>query len=337
MGQIRNALIRYRIIDKSLRSKYKPYPSKAELRKACEEALFSSYDGENVCDSTIEKDLFFLRMEQDAPIKYSKKHLGYYYSDPDFSLDEIPLTPEDLDAIRFAATTLSQFKEVDMFAQFGFAIDKVVERIAFSNDPFSKDISNFVQFESGTSIGGNEFLSPLMGAIRNKNYVHFEYESYISANKKPRKVIPLLLKEYRNRWYLVSYDSVKQDVITYALERMQQVEITLEVAVETIDFDVTKFFQNSIGITVTKSLPEKIIFKADNVSSKYIVSQPFHSSQKLIKEGKNRSTFEMNVIVSEELIRQILSFGGEIEVISPTTFRNQIIKRIQQMRSSYDI
>lgn len=155
--------------------------------------------------------------------------------------------------------------------------------------------------------------------------------------KKPRKVVPLLLKEYRNRWYLVSYDCVKQDVITYALERMQQVEITSEVAIETVDFDVTKFFQNSIGITVTKDLPEKIIFKADNVSSKYIVSQPFHSSQKLIKEGKNRTTFEMNVIVSEELIRQILSFGGEIEVISPTSFRNQIIKRIQQMRSSYDI
>ena len=80
MGQLKNALIRYRVIDKAIRNKYKPFPSKAELRKACEDALFGSDEGENICDSTIEKDLFFLRMEHDAPIKYSKRHGGYYYN-----------------------------------------------------------------------------------------------------------------------------------------------------------------------------------------------------------------------------------------------------------------
>ena len=337
MGQIRNALIRYRIIDKSLRNQYNPYPSKSFLRKVCEEALYGSEGGVNICDSTIEKDLFYLRMEHDAPIKYSKKNLGYFYSDPSFSFDEIPLTEDDMDAIRFAANTLAQFKDVDMFAQFGFAIDKIVERVSFSKDPFSKDITSFVQFESGISMAGNAYLAPLMTAIRSKFYVHFEYESFINAQRKPRKVVPLLLKEYRNRWYLVSFDCVKESVITYALDRIYELSISDLISIEKISFDVDQFFKNAIGITVTKAKPEHIVFKADNISSKYIASQPFHNSQSITKEGKNKTTFSLHVIVSEEIIRQLLSFGGEIEVVEPASLRNLLIKRIQDMYNAYGI
>ena len=73
MPHIKNALIRYRIIDRMLRNKYKPYPSKEALRTACEESLFGSESGAHICASTIEKDLFTMKMEHDAPIRYSKK------------------------------------------------------------------------------------------------------------------------------------------------------------------------------------------------------------------------------------------------------------------------
>lgn len=337
MGQIKNALIRYRVIDKAIRNKYKPYPSKAELRKACEDALFGNDDGENICDSTIEKDLFFLRMEHDAPIKYSKRHGGYYYNSDSFSLDDIPLTEEDMDAIRFAANTLSQFKDVEMFKQFGFAIDKIVEKVAISNDPFIEESNTYVQFEAAHSVKGNEYLSVLLTAIRQKKYTYFEYGSFTSDKKKSRKVVPLLLKEYRNRWYLISYDCVKEGIITYALERMDNVEVSDVVSSESISFDNEKFFQNAIGITVNNSIPELVVFKADNVASKYIDSQPFHTSQKIIKEGKNKTTFSLQVIVSEELIRSFMSYGGELEVVEPENLRNTIKKRIVDMSERYDI
>ena len=88
MPHIKNALIRYRIIDRSLRNKYRPYPSKRDIRELCEEALFGSVEGQNICDSTIEKDLFAMRLEHDAPIKYSKRDGGYYYTDPEFSIND---------------------------------------------------------------------------------------------------------------------------------------------------------------------------------------------------------------------------------------------------------
>src|SRR4051812_38135072 len=110
MSQNKNAQLRYRIIDKAIRNQYNPYPSKTALREACEEAIYGSVYGDNICDSTIEKDMATMKMEHDAPIKYSKRHGGYYYTDPEFSMNEIPLTEDDIEAIRFATNTLSQFK-----------------------------------------------------------------------------------------------------------------------------------------------------------------------------------------------------------------------------------
>lgn len=335
MPHIKNALIRYRIIDKSLRNKYKPFPSKQDLRQACEEALFGSTIGDHICDSTVEKDMFAMKMEHDAPIKYSVRHRGYYYEDEDFTINEIPLSEDDIQAIKFAANTLVQFREVDMFKQFGFALDKIFDRVNISNDPTDKEIGEYVQFETGTSVEGSDFLSPLLGAIKSQHIVYFDYESFVSGKKKRRKVTPLLLKEYRNRWYLISFDLMKENITTYALDRISDLDLTEERGKMPKRFDPKIFFRHSIGITANDSLPEEVVIKADNIASKYIESQPFHSSQKVSKRGKNRTTFKLQVLPSEEFIRAILSYGGDVEVISPEHLRETLTNRIKKAYSSY--
>lgn len=338
MPHIKNALIRYRIIDKCLRNKYRPYPTKRDLREACEESLFGASDGANICDSTIEKDMFAMKMEHDAPIKYSKKHGGYYYEDPDFSINDIPLTEEDLSAIRFALKTLTQFREVSLFQQFGSAIDKIVDRVSIATDPQDQALQEFVQFESAVSSGGSEFLPILLEAIKNNLKIEFMYSSFLSGKAKLRAVLPLLLKEYRNRWYLVSHDLDKNEVITYALDRLTDLSVTEEALVRPIDFNQENYFRYAVGISAdNKATPQRVVMKAENVAAKYVDSQPFHSSQKKVKEGKNRTTFEMTVMISEELIRLILSYGGELEVVEPLVLRDELIRRLKKMNDSYGL
>ncbi len=337
MPHIKNALIRFRIIDKCLRNKYRPYPSKKDLREECEEALFGSIDGANICDSTIEKDMFSMRMEHDAPIKYSKRHGGYYYENPDFSIDQIPLTEEDLSSIKFAVQTLMQFKEADIFKQFGNAIDKIVDRVTISSDPMDKELNEYVQFEVALSSSGNEYLAPLLEAIRNNLVTTFDYTSFVGGITKRRSVIPLLLKEYRNRWYLISYDQSKLKIITYALERMTELVISQEKGEKPINFNPDLFFKHAIGITSNEGKPEKIEFFADNIAARYIESQPFHHSQKIIAVGKERTKFELTILVSEEFIRSILSYGGEIEILKPQSLKEELIRRTSNLLKQYGL
>jgi len=333
MPHIKNALIRYRIIDRMLRNKYKPYPSKQQLREACEDELFGS-QGANICDSTIEKDMFAMKMEHDAPIKFSKRHGGYYYEDPDFSINDIPLSEDELSSIRFAVNTLQQFKEVPFFQQFGNAIDKIVDRVAIGDNQDS-EINQFIEFESAVSVGGNEYLPMFLEAIRARKKLFFTYASFIKGIEKPRKVSPLFLKEYRNRWYLISFDSAKNDIITYALDRVQDPIITEDEATFPADFTPSSYFQDTIGITAYKGKTEKVRIKANKIAAKYIASQPFHKSQKQIMEETEESVFELNILISEEIIRILLGYGGEIEILEPKSLRETIADRVEQMKVIY--
>jgi predicted DNA-binding transcriptional regulator YafY len=335
MSQIKNAQLRYRIIDRCLRSKSNPFPTKENLRQACEEALYGEGLGANICDSTIEKDLFAMRMDHDAPIKYSKKEKGYFYEDDQYSIDNIPLTEDDIEAIKFATKTLMQFKDVSMFKQFGFAIDKIFDRVHISSNPTEASVEEYVQFESVPEIKGSEFLADLLKAIKEKLMVTFDYTSFVSEKTKSRKVLPLLLKEYRNRWYLISYSTDKEKIITFGLDRISNLKLTDAYFNEDLKFNPDLYFKHSIGITSNDNQPQLIEFKIDKIGAKYIETQPIHASQKLIKQGKKRNTYQLNVIWSEELKRLFLSYGNQLEIISPNNFREELKNEITAMAEMY--
>lgn len=328
MPQIKNAQLRFRIIDKCLRNKYAPYPSKEDLRQACEEALFGSIHGEHICDSTIEKDIFAMRMDHDAPIKFSKRENGYYYEDPEFSIDQIPLTEDDLEAIEFATKTLFQFKDADIFRQYGSAIDKIMDRVTMSRE---KSAEQYIQFERAKSGGGNEHLPALLDAIKNQQIVHFQYASYVKAVSKERKVLPLLLKDYRNRWYLISFDLDKENYITYGLDRIVDLVITDQIELRPNDFNADNFFKYAVGITSGNTVPDAVVLETTLVAGRYLESQPLHTSQKIEKQTENKVVFSLLVNVSEELIREILSYGGEIKVLQPAKLKAEIRKRAERI------
>jgi predicted DNA-binding transcriptional regulator YafY len=340
MPHIKNALIRYRIIDKALGNSYNPYPNKMDLRYACEMELYGDTNGKHISDSTIEKDLFAMRQELDAPIKYSKRYKGYYYENPDFTINEKPLSEDDIASIQFALSTLSQFKETEMFQQFGFALNKIIDRVNVDSDArdTDTDMDQLIQFEKAKAAQGNEFLKPLLSAIKQQYIAYFTYESFVTQVRKQRKVTPLLLKEYNNRWYLICYDSVKEKVITYALDRISNLEIIEQKGEKPADFKPDLFFRHSIGITASaEARPDKIEFFASNIAAKYINSQPFHESQKIVEENKEQTKFELFALVSEELIRELLSYGGDVQVLQPEGLKSELIKRIRKMYSNYEL
>jgi len=328
MPHIKNALIRYRIIDRMIRNPYKTYPSKSDLREACEESLFGSTYGDHICDSTIEKDLFAMRMEHDAPIKYSRKHEGYYYEDPDYTINDIPLSEDELESIRFAVQTLQQFQEVPYFKEFGSAIDKIATRVAVAGTE-GNETSAFIGFETAYSSIGNQWLPLLLTAIQEKKTCHFTYASFKTGIAKERNVLPVYLKEYRNRWYLISFDLEKSDWITYALERMDGLVVNEVQHLLKEAFNPSSFFAETIGITTEKKAAERIALRVNDIASKYIESQPLHSSQEKI--GTNQ--FVLTVQINEELIRTLLGFMGELQIISPAHLVQTWNERIQKQLS----
>ncbi|MES2628734.1 MAG: hypothetical protein V4616_07170, partial [Bacteroidota bacterium] len=155
MPAVKNARLRHRIIEECIRNPYRPFPSVDELREVCEEKLFGSRNGANISKSTIEKDIREMKEEYDAPIVFSRVEKGYYYTDPDYSMDAIPFTAEDAEALRFAAVTLNQYRNLEIFGQFQHAIGKIFDRVTISEKLDDEAIDRFVQFETAPEVPGS--------------------------------------------------------------------------------------------------------------------------------------------------------------------------------------
>ena len=70
MGISKSAFSRYRIIDKMLKNKFRPYPSLEDIQDACTEQLYFSPSLD-----TLEKDIRNMKQADvlDAPIVYCRK------------------------------------------------------------------------------------------------------------------------------------------------------------------------------------------------------------------------------------------------------------------------
>ena len=337
MPAIKNALLRYRIIDRAIRNEYIPFPSKRDLRQLCEDEIFGSSDGTHICDSTIEKDLFSMRMEHDAPIAYSKRNRGYFYTEKNFSMDDVPLTEKDVNAIKAASTILHQFKNTSLFSQYEFAIQKILDRAISSSKSISQEEEEVIQFESLPTVRGNENLELFLEAIKNKKTVQFNYFNYSKNEKTVRRVHPYLLKEYRNRWYLTGKSELKDKVITFGLDRIYD-PIVLEQKF-TVDslFSPDNYFKHSIGITVFNELPDEIIIETKPILSKYLESQPIHHSQE-IKEIKPNGNhiFSFHLLITYELKMLLLGFGKDCKIISPPHLKSQILSDLKELLDNYN-
>jgi|TARA_B110000285_G_scaffold227913_1_gene289990 predicted DNA-binding transcriptional regulator YafY len=327
MPVTKSALLRYRIIDKTIRNKYKPFPGKERLREACEEVLFNSQN-ERVSASTIDKDLNAMRFDEGlgylAPIGFSREYKGYFYKDKNYSFDTVPLNEDDLDAIRFAATTLHQFKGIKIFENFDFAIGKIFDRINMTEIEQFDDVNEFVQFETVEHIKGSEFLPDIVRSIKERLTLSLSYQSFKGSEIKNYSLHPYFLKEYRNRWYLLAFDANAKKIKTYGLDRVASITIEGTNFLRDKNFNAENFFRNSIGITAIDAKPKLVVLKFSSQQGHYVKTQPLHQSQLIVDETDTSITISINVVESVELTMTILGFGNSVKVILPKSLKEKI-------------
>lgn len=333
MPVTKDAAIRYRLIDEMLRKR--SFPSLEDMRYQLEDRL-----GTRISQSTLEKDLRAMRNSNDlgyyAPIKYDKFHRGYYYEDENFSLAKVPLGSEDLLALDFAITLIKQYRDIPLFADSMAAINKVVNAFEVSQALNDFEEESFIQFESAPEQQGIEHLAFLVNAIKNRQPVRLEYQKFGSDDSREHVVHPYLLKEYRNRWYLIGQLEGKEHITILGLDRIVHLEEAHITYRHPIDFEPQQYFQFSFGISTSDHKPEKIRLWFDATQAEYILTQPLHQSQELVERTDDGVIIQLELVPSIELEMNLLSYGERVKVLAPSSLQNRLAERIQAMKGLYE-
>lgn len=331
----RNALIRYRTIDKCLQNRRRKWTIE-DLIEACNKTLYE-YDGieKGVSLRTIRMDLQALRSSElgyNAPIIVSNKKY-YSYEDPNYSITNIPLSSKDLSILTEVSQLLKQFKGFTHFNEVTEMVSKLDDKIY--SEQFRTN--SVIDFEKNELLTGLDWLDILYRSIVSKNTILLKYQSFKARNASDIIFYPYLLKEYRNRWFLFGKSKQSRTILALALDRIQQVEVSnKEKFVEHKQFDASTYFTQMIGVTRSENdQPVTVIFKADRGQAPYIKTKPIHSSQQILEDTNDSTTFSIDVIFNFELERELIGFGEGLQVISPNALVRRIRRKVRMMNDIY--
>jgi predicted DNA-binding transcriptional regulator YafY len=330
------ALIRYKTIDECLRNRFRKWTLDSLIEKVSD-ALFE-YEGitTGVSRRTIQADLQLMRSDKlgyNAPIVVSDKKY-YSYEQADYSITKVPINSVDLEKMKEMVELLKHLNGFNYFEEMSVMITKL-ENSLNKSIPNSR---NFIQFETNKLLKGIEHISPLYQAILNKRSLLLEYKSFKAKDSKHQIYFPYLLKEYRNRWFLIAKPKKGTALLTLALDRIIEFqELPNEPYVEYKGVDFDRYFSDLLGVTKSeKDRAHKIVLRVDKYNAPYVLTKPIHHSQTVLKEEENGDIIiRIDVVINFELEREILGFGESIKVLSPRILSRRIEIRLKKAHGHY--
>lgn len=330
------ALIRYKTIDDCLRNKMRKW-TLDDLIDRVSEVLYDREGIENgVSKRTIQGDIQIMRSDKlgyNAPIEVADKKF-YYYSEENYSITKAPMSDADVDRLKEVIDLLKQFNAFQY-------LDDMSEMIARLENNLYKSTHqtiNYIQFEENALLKGLHFITPLYQYIRQKKAVRINYQSFKAKSANMDIYSPYLLKEYRNRWFLICAAKKGDVLFNLALDRIVSVEEAVGEKFKDykgVDFD--RYFDDLIGVTKSKTdRAHKVILQVNKVNAPYVLTKPLHPSQQLLQEDENGIIIRIDVVLNFELEREILGFGETMKVLAPRLLESRIKKRAQKTALQYE-
>ena len=180
----------------------------------------------------------------------------------------------------------------------------------------------FVQPEPRRSLG-LEHLRPLLHAAQAGGVVEFDYLKHWEALPQRRSVGPLLLREFRGRWYVLAGMEGSGRLACFGLDRIQHLAGTGRTLTPPAGFDAATYFTYCFGITrpTDGTRPQEIHLCFEPVQGRYALSYPLHSSQLLVAQTVDEIQISLTVYDTHELRMELLSYGSDVEVLAPASLR----------------
>ena len=336
----KNAFIRYKYLDKLL-SDHHHYYDIHDLTDKVNDMLYE--DGfPEVTRRCIEKDLNTLEFAPFyAPIERFSKNgkRCIAYKKRSFSIFTKELSDEEANLLREVLSTIGQFDGLDNFKwledfKIGLGLAERKQIISFSNNPYLKN---------------SNLLGTLFDMISNEVVMRLSYHTFADESVKSIEFHPYLLKQYNDRWFLLGAADSDKHILTFALDRIDQVEPLPEKKYVECPEDIQERFENIVGVTYYEDRPvEHILCWVSDASKGYIETKPIHGSFTSMKGDAEQQLrteypqlqggmfFTLDCIYNYELIRELCSYGKELLVLrSDGEVAADVRKRISEMNEKY--
>lgn len=341
----RSAFQRYRLIDEIISRHPRQY-SKQRLFELCQDKCGIR------SISSLEKDIQRLREDHDAPIAYDKRRNGYYYTDPQFRLLRLMLSPDDMEALDYAREVLTATQGASVAGELANALQKVrqsldIIREVKTEKGAASGLTRRVVYVEERIMGGNRHYVPvLIRAINQNRQIAFHYRKHETSIEEPvtlaekpklRTLHPILLREVADSWYVIGYDELSGKERTFAFDRMSDLEIIDDLCAVPPDVltNVSELFEHIYGITDSNGPVEEILLQFSPLFGRYVKAKPIHQTQEVVRDTDDECVVRLRLAPNRDLLMHLRSYGEHLTVLRPDSLAKDLQESLAATLARY--
>lgn len=318
---IRNIFERFAWFDNRVRAK--KYPNTTKLSEQFEISL-----------KTAQRDIEFMRDRLSCPLVYDKNRKGYYYTDNTFSLPMTYLSSEELTSLLITRKLLQDISGGIIGDEIKSVVNKITA-ILKRHIAEADTIDNTLSFELIEYSPAPEkiFRTVLEGCLKRRSLALL-YQSPAYEEKTRRIVDPYHLLNYMGTWHLIAYCHRRKGIRNFLISRISELNTTDDTFTIRKNFSIKKHLHSTFGLYKGKPLAQ-VTIRFSPEKSKWFEGQIWHKDQKerILKDGSLELSFPVARL--DEIKREILKHGADIEVIKPKGLRELIKAEAKKIAKIY--
>jgi len=271
-----------------------------------------------------------------APIK-NKKGEGYYYDLKHNEIFELPGLWFNAKEV-IALVLLEQIGsgiQPELTQQLLTPVKQRLNKLLAGNNITQQDWENRLKIVSQwqRNLQPNFFIN-ISQALLNRTQINIQYWKWSTNHTSQRTISPQRMVYYRNNWYLDAWCHNSQAIRTFSIDAIREVENTLtpahEINVQQLNYHVEQgygIFSGEAKYTATLKFSGQIAQRVSN--------ENWHPKQ--TSEWSDNNEYILTIPYSQphELVRDIMSYGSNVEVISPTSLRELIKQEMKKTLEKY--
>lgn len=181
-----------------------------------------------------------------------------------------------------------------------------------------------------------KYLDDIIDAIRKCRMIHIGYKRYGETEVKQHYLMPLCVRLFHQRWYMVGKIWANGVTGIFSLDRITSFRFSSHTFDYPEDFFADEYFKGCYGVIVADDVAvEKVVIKSTAFQAHYLRDLPLSPTQVETECNAEYSLFEMRIRPTYDFIQQLLWNGETIEVLEPKWLRTEMKRRIKEMLKRY--
>ena len=182
----------------------------------------------------------------------------------------------------------------------------------------------------------NSHLKTLERCVVDRISIIISYRKNGDNISKDRQVNPYRIIYWKNKWYLIAFCHLRNDVRTFRVDRIVSFTLTDETFDQLDGFTVENYFANNLlPIMEDDGTTTNLIISGD-VSTLDDVCNHWFLGHYLKERTFNQAEFQIEVDIMHKYIPQILlPYGKGIKVLKPLSLKEEMIKHLSELIEFY--